>query len=40
MHGFVNERRIEDSVLRWFGHIERMENSRITNKVHEEEYMD
>ena len=26
--------RIDESVLRWFGHIERMENNRISKRVY------
>ena len=28
-------RRIDEGVLRWFGHLERMENDRITKRVYE-----
>ena len=30
--------RIDESVLRWFGHVERMENDRIVNSVYAGEY--
>ena len=32
------DERIDESVLRWFGHVERMENDRIAMRVCVEEY--
>ena len=31
------DRRIDEGVLRWFGHVERMENDRIAKRVNVEE---
>ena len=32
------DERIDESVLRWFGHVERMENNRLAKRVFVEEY--
>ena len=29
-----SDERIDEGVLRWFGHVERMDNNRITKRVH------
>ena len=28
------DKRIDEGILRWYGHVERMENNRIANKVY------
>ena len=34
------DERIDESMLRWFGHVERKENDRIAKRVYVGEYVD